>query len=78
MFFKRKEENGVITTRVTQTGASVRFEEMVRDTAIEQNRKCPECGYINEPRFVCLRRGDGKKLSIGNCEKCKAKWETVY
>lgn len=79
MFFKRKNENMVIT-KVTKTGSQAQQEKLNRETAIEQNRKCPECGGINKRDILQLgfSSSDGKSGFFGECKECGAKWQTTY
>ena len=79
MFFK-KDKVVSITTKVTKTSSQALFENQVRDTAFEQNKICPECGYKDSSKIprIGFRRGDGKSGYWGDCKKCGAKWETLY
>lgn len=78
MFFKNKDK-GVIKIKVTKTSTQAKYENDIRDKAIDQSMKCPECGHTKKESFnLGYSRDDGTNGYWGKCDKCGAEWDVNY
>jgi len=79
MFWNKKNNDYVITTKITKTSNQAQFEREIKEKVEQQSSICPECGHINRPRmFGSTYVGTNIHTSYGECEKCGTKWEVDY
>lgn len=80
MFLRSKESNTTqIVTTITKTSTQAQYENDIRSKALFQQKKCPECGLVNDDSILGLgcRDNQGNSYLHGRC-KCGAEWEVKY